>query len=153
MDFVLYLLMVLVLILISNVCLTIVGFKVKSVESMILTQTLPLVCTFAIMSVFSELFDIFYPAQDSDGLAFGIFVVLPAMVMFVSATTTLGILGIVRCKASNKSPYLGAISIFSTLNALTFFAGYFVYPIIFILILLIKAKRWFKKRREMPITK
>lgn len=145
-----FLLIVLVMSLLIITLITIFGWKTKTNENLILFQSLPLTFIYSLLFVAIPLQRYLFPGQDTEGYGIGFAVLLPTGLFVFFSMLILGIKGLTQWKAENDKLLL-VTSIASASVMITVVFTHFLFPLVTLYILLVKAVRKWKSKPK-PIT-
>jgi hypothetical protein len=130
--------------------ITIFGWKTKTNENLILFQSLPLTFIYSLLFVAIPLQRYLFPRQDTEGYGIGFAVLLPTGLFVFFSMLILGIKGLTQWKAENDK-FLLVTSIASASVMITVVFTHFLFPLVTLYILLVKAVRKWKSKPK-PIT-
>ena len=142
-----YLLLMVAFSLLVNILIVVFGMKIKTAENLGLFQTLPTLFMFCLFYGGLEISDAWFPAEDSDGYGFGFLVVFPTLAFAVISTTVLGVVGLVKMTGQGNL-FLKIISAVSASTLFTYTFGLFALPTAFVIIVIGKAQRFWKQKRD-----
>jgi hypothetical protein len=130
--------------------ITIFGWKTKTNENLILFQSLPLTFIYSLLLVAIPLQRYLFPGQDTEGYGIGFAVLLPTGLFVFFSMLILGIKGLTQWKAENDK-FLLVTSIASASVMITVVFTHFLFPLVTLYILVVKAVRKWKSKPK-PIT-